>query len=68
MFIFFPLFRWDDNCIEGLPNYMKVYYEALLDIFKGIEKDISKDDIPNHAIHYAKKAVYIFSLTLLLSQ
>ncbi|XP_022154020.1 (+)-gamma-cadinene synthase-like [Momordica charantia] len=49
--------RWDDvNCIEGLPKYMKVYYEALMDTYRGIEHDISKDDI-SYALHYAKEAM-----------
>ncbi|KGN55876.1 (-)-germacrene D synthase [Cucumis sativus] len=48
--------RWDDTCIKGLPEYMKVYYEALLETFEGIERDISKYDNP-YAIYYAKEAM-----------
>ncbi|XP_022144020.1 (-)-germacrene D synthase-like [Momordica charantia] len=48
--------RWNVKCIDELPDYMKVYYEALMDIYRGIEQDISKDHIPD-AIHYAKEAM-----------
>ncbi|XP_022154019.1 (-)-germacrene D synthase-like [Momordica charantia] len=48
--------RWDVNCIERLPKYMKVYYEAVMDTYRGIEQDINKYDIP-YAIHYTKEAM-----------
>ncbi|CAK9321614.1 unnamed protein product [Citrullus colocynthis] len=51
--------RWDENCIEGLPTYMKVCYKALMDIYRDIEQRISKDHNP-YAIHYAKEAVHSF--------
>ncbi|XP_022154012.1 (-)-germacrene D synthase-like [Momordica charantia] len=49
--------RWDDNCIDQLPKYMKVYCEVLMDTYRRIEQNIRKDGIP-YATHYAKEAIY----------
>ncbi|CAK9321703.1 unnamed protein product [Citrullus colocynthis] len=49
--------RWDVNCIEKLPNYMKGFYETILEVYKEIEQDICKDDNIPFAFHYAKEAM-----------
>ncbi|CAK9321894.1 unnamed protein product [Citrullus colocynthis] len=34
--------RWDKSEADQLPNYMKMYYEALLDVFEEIEEEMSQ--------------------------
>ncbi|CAK9321700.1 unnamed protein product [Citrullus colocynthis] len=48
--------RWDMNCIEKLPKYMKVFYGVICQFYEEIIKDINKDNIP-YAIHYAKEGM-----------
>ena len=38
------IFRWDINSIDHLPEYMKLYYVALLDLYKEIEEEMKKRD------------------------
>ncbi|KAL8162410.1 hypothetical protein V2J09_013899 [Rumex salicifolius] len=33
--------RWDRSCIHELPDYMKVFYESMVDIFDGFESDLA---------------------------
>ncbi|XP_023539491.1 (-)-germacrene D synthase-like [Cucurbita pepo subsp. pepo] len=47
--------RWDTNCMEKLPEYMKIFYEVILKTYEEFEEDMSKDII-NYAINYAKEA------------
>ncbi|XP_027355362.1 (-)-germacrene D synthase-like [Abrus precatorius] len=35
--------RWDISCMDFLPEYMKICYQALLDIFKEIEQEMDKE-------------------------
>ncbi|KAG6685681.1 hypothetical protein I3842_12G124100 [Carya illinoinensis] len=35
--------RWDINCIDQLPQYMKLIYKALLDVYEEIEEEMSKE-------------------------
>lgn len=40
-------FRWDVNCIENLPNYMKGLYKAILEFYGHIQQQICNDnDVP----------------------
>lgn len=57
-YIMFSTFRWDISMINLLPEYMKVYYIALLDLFEEINKETMKDGTSYRA-HFAKEAVKI---------
>ncbi|KAK7822081.1 putative terpene synthase 2 [Quercus suber] len=35
--------RWDINCIDQIPEYMKLCYKALLDVYEEIEDEMSKE-------------------------
>ncbi|KAK5786659.1 hypothetical protein PVK06_041297 [Gossypium arboreum] len=35
--------RWDINCIDQLPNYMKVWYSEVLNVYKEMEDLMSKE-------------------------
>ncbi|KAL0001134.1 hypothetical protein SO802_014915 [Lithocarpus litseifolius] len=35
--------RWDINCIDQLPEYMKLCYKAHLDVYEEIEDEMSKE-------------------------
>ncbi|XP_027356306.1 (-)-germacrene D synthase-like isoform X3 [Abrus precatorius] len=35
--------RWDISCMDFLPEYMKSCYEALMDVYKEIEQEMSKE-------------------------
>ncbi|KAK7313005.1 hypothetical protein VNO77_37322 [Canavalia gladiata] len=48
--------RWDINCINFLPKYMKFCYQALLDVFKEIEQEMDKQGRAFCAI-YAKNEI-----------
>ncbi|TYK00862.1 putative terpene synthase 2 isoform X1 [Cucumis melo var. makuwa] len=49
--------RWDMNCIEELPNYMKVLYEAILKIYEGTIQDMCMDNNIPYAFDYAKEGI-----------
>nr|XP_009764783.1 PREDICTED: viridiflorene synthase-like [Nicotiana sylvestris] len=46
--------RWDINQIDELPNYMKLSYKALLDLYEDYEKELAKDG-RSSVVHYAKE-------------
>lgn len=46
--------RWDINQIGQLPNYLKLSYKALLDLYEDYEKELSKDG-RSSVVHYAKE-------------
>lgn len=50
-----------------LPEYMKIYYTALLDVYEEIDREISKDG-ESYRIHFAKEAVKFFSFSFLYIQ
>ena len=54
MLLFFS--RWDINSIDHLPEYMKYYYVALLDVYKEIEKEMEKAGY-QYRVHYAIEVV-----------
>ncbi|XP_061351012.1 (-)-germacrene D synthase-like [Gastrolobium bilobum] len=35
--------RWDISCRDFVPEYMKFYYQALLDVYKEIEQEMAKE-------------------------
>ncbi|KAG7953734.1 hypothetical protein I3843_12G124400 [Carya illinoinensis] len=48
--------RWDINCIDQLPQYMKLIYKALLDVYEEIEEEMSKEG-RLYRVNYAKEAM-----------
>ncbi|XP_031131123.1 vetispiradiene synthase 3-like [Ipomoea triloba] len=52
--------RWDISEIDRLPNYMKISYKALLELFDEDEKDLSKEGrsyVVQHAMERMKELV-----------
>ncbi|KAK9209524.1 hypothetical protein WN944_001891 [Citrus x changshan-huyou] len=48
--------RWDISAIDQLPEYMKLCYRALLDVYSEAEKDLASQGKLYH-LHYAKEAM-----------
>ena len=48
--------RWDINAIDQLPEYMKLCYRALIDVYNELEKDLASQG-KLYRLHYAKEAV-----------
>ncbi|KAL6311211.1 hypothetical protein AAG906_000480 [Vitis piasezkii] len=48
--------RWDINNIDHLPEYMKLFYVALLDVYKEIEEEMEKERF-QYRVHYAIEAM-----------
>ncbi|KAF5478599.1 hypothetical protein F2P56_005142 [Juglans regia] len=48
--------RWDVSAIDILPEYMKLIYKALLDVYDEIEAETAKDGRP-FCVHYAKESM-----------
>ncbi|KAJ1441933.1 Terpenoid cyclases/protein prenyltransferase alpha-alpha toroid [Sesbania bispinosa] len=46
--------RWDKNCMDFLPEYMKFCYNALLDVYEEIEQEMAKEGRA-FCVIYAKK-------------
>ncbi|XP_060167416.1 viridiflorene synthase [Lycium barbarum] len=46
--------KWDISQIDRLPEYMKISYKALLDLYDDYEKELSKDG-RSYVVHYAKE-------------
>ncbi|MCD7459556.1 hypothetical protein HAX54_041292 [Datura stramonium] len=46
--------RWDISKIDRLPDYMKISYKALLDLYENFEKEMSSDGRSN-VVYYAKE-------------
>ncbi|XP_019172929.1 PREDICTED: vetispiradiene synthase 3-like [Ipomoea nil] len=46
--------RWDINEINRLPNYMKISYKALLDLFDKDDKELSKEG-RSYVVQYARE-------------
>ncbi|PRQ45378.1 putative (-)-alpha-pinene synthase [Rosa chinensis] len=47
--------RWDLKCIDELPDYMKIFYYELLNLFNEIDEVISKEG-RSHRVSYAIQA------------
>lgn len=50
------IFRWDIDAIDKLPDFMKVHYRGLLDIYYEIEEEMAKQG-KTYRVKYAKEAV-----------
>ncbi|XP_043710536.1 (-)-germacrene D synthase-like [Telopea speciosissima] len=48
--------RWDYSAMDGLPEYMKVIYSALLDFYNETEEELRKDG-QSYRFYYAKEAM-----------
>ncbi|CAN4126533.1 unnamed protein product [Withania somnifera] len=46
--------RWDIKEIDRLPDYMKISYKAILDLYEDYEKEMSSDG-RSHVVYYAKE-------------
>ncbi|KAL6321843.1 hypothetical protein AAG906_035542 [Vitis piasezkii] len=46
--------RWDINNIDHLPEYMKLCYVALLDVYREMEEEMEKEG-NQYRVHYAKE-------------
>ena len=49
--------RWDINSIDQLPDYMKLCYSELLNVYKEME-DLMIDEGKSYRVQFAKEAVY----------
>ena len=58
------IFRWDINNIDHLPEYMKLFYVALLDVYNEIEEEMEKQGY-HYRLHYAIEAVRHLYLCIL---
>ncbi|KAL9457852.1 hypothetical protein AB3S75_006822 [Citrus x aurantiifolia] len=48
--------RWDINAVDQLPEYMKLCYRALIDVYNELEKDLASQG-KLYRLHYAKEAM-----------
>ncbi|XP_024044718.1 (-)-germacrene D synthase-like [Citrus clementina] len=48
--------RWDINAIDQLPEYMKLCYRALINVYSEVEKDLASQ-AKLYRLHYAKEAM-----------
>ncbi|KAD6119267.1 hypothetical protein E3N88_10538 [Mikania micrantha] len=48
--------RWSITCMDELPNYMKLIYKGLLDIYEEMEETMAKEGKAHH-VNYAKEAM-----------
>ncbi|PON55954.1 Squalene/phytoene synthase [Trema orientale] len=49
--------RWDISAIDQLPDYMKVCYKALLDVYSEVEETLANENGKLYRLHYAKEAM-----------
>jgi len=63
--IILSIFRWDTS-MEDLPDYMKLFFEALIGFFDEIEQETGKEGRP-YCVHYSREMVYIFSNSFYVS-
>ncbi|XP_039022280.1 (+)-delta-cadinene synthase isozyme XC14-like [Hibiscus syriacus] len=47
--------RWNDDCVDRLPDYMKLFYNLLLNIYKEIEEAMTKQGQPYRVQHSINK-------------
>ncbi|KAI5562784.1 hypothetical protein BDE02_15G073700 [Populus trichocarpa] len=50
--------RWDTKSMDQLPDYMKICYEALLNVFSEIEEKVAKEGW-SYRVHYGKDAMKV---------
>nr|AAR31145.1 (-)-germacrene D synthase [Solidago canadensis] len=48
--------RWSITCMDTLPDYMKMIYKSLLDVYEEMEEIIDKDG-KAYQVHYAKDSM-----------
>ncbi|KAM7468983.1 hypothetical protein LguiA_007166 [Lonicera macranthoides] len=48
--------RWDTSALDQLPEYMRLYYQALLDVYTEMEENLWEDDT-SYGVHHAKEAM-----------
>ncbi|KAM7473342.1 hypothetical protein LguiB_020585 [Lonicera macranthoides] len=48
--------RWDTSALDQLPEYMRLYYQALLDVYTEMEENLWEDDT-SYDVHHAKEAM-----------
>ncbi|GLT63809.1 hypothetical protein SLA2020_363430 [Shorea laevis] len=48
--------RWDITVIDQLPEYMKLVYQALLDVYSEMEAEVAKEG-RSYAVDYGKESV-----------
>ncbi|EXB50920.1 (-)-germacrene D synthase [Morus notabilis] len=49
--------RWDVSAMDKLPEYMKVCYKALLNVYDEIEENLATEDGKLYRLDYAKEAM-----------
>ncbi|KAJ0101809.1 hypothetical protein Patl1_04419 [Pistacia atlantica] len=59
--------RWDASAMDQLPGYMKLCYQALLDVYSETEKDMA-DQGRLYSLHFAKEAFPLLDRILNLSR
>lgn len=52
--------RWNFGCLEQLPDYMKICYRTLLDLFEEIEEEMIKKG-RSYRTYYAKEAMKLLA-------
>ncbi|CAA2966126.1 vetispiradiene synthase 2-like [Olea europaea subsp. europaea] len=50
------IMRWDISEIDRLPEYIKPFYSALLNLYEQFDEELSKEG-RSYAVHYAKEAL-----------
>ncbi|KAJ6301027.1 hypothetical protein OIU77_015351 [Salix suchowensis] len=50
--------RWEITAVDQLPQYMKVAYKALLDVYTEIEEAMVNEE-RSYRVYYAKEAVSV---------
>jgi (-)-germacrene D synthase len=63
IYMVYEIFRWDVDCIDELPDYMKTFYRRLLNVCNEIEEEMVKQGT-SYRVHYAKEAVCIYCLLI----
>ncbi|KAI3501079.1 hypothetical protein L1887_28937 [Cichorium endivia] len=57
--------RWSLSCLDVLPEYMKLIYEELINIFHGMEETLENEGNTNH-IYYVKDLMKDYTRNLLV--
>jgi hypothetical protein len=48
-------FRWDINCADNLPKYMKFLYKLILDLYEEVKNEMRKEGREYAPNYYAKE-------------
>ncbi|XP_028807764.1 (-)-germacrene D synthase-like [Neltuma alba] len=46
--------RWDIRCLDNLPEYIKLFYKELLNVFQEIDEDMRKEG-RSYSVYYSKQ-------------